>query len=174
MTKTEQVTQDELYKYLLAHDIKLSRLAEMIGLKTPEPLMSCFKHHKDWHGRPRKFNAGHIARLNEALPLLAENLLDCRLKFGSKRVFVSKNGKVYDLDLVEPVKRIGNYLNITAMLVRVCGWSKGKKNNVLSKPNDKMYGWISKDDAVAINQELLSIAGVLSRYELVGHTDTLE
>ena len=52
-----KVTQDTLYEYILAHDVKLTRLAEMIG-RAPEVVMSCFKHHNDWHGRPRRFNKG--------------------------------------------------------------------------------------------------------------------
>jgi len=167
MTQKEQVSQDDLYEFLKEHDVKISRLAEMIGMKKPEPLMSCFKHHNDWHGRPRKLNADHIAALNEALPRLSEELLNCRLKFDPERAETNTWGSTYDKGLVEPIKRIGNYLNITKMLERVAGWHNGKKCAVLSRPNGKMYGCVTKDDTVAINKELLSIAGVLERYELV-------
>lgn len=171
MTEKEKVTQDELYKFLLDHDVKISRLAEMIGLKSPEPLMSCFKHHNDWHGHPRKLNAENIALINNALPRLAEELLNCRLKFDPKRAETNSWGSTYDKGLIEPIKRIGNYLNITKMLKRVAGWSNGKKCAVLSRPNGKMAGCITKEDTVAINNELLSVAGVLSSYEVVINSD---
>lgn len=166
MTQKEKVTQDELYKFLLKHDVKLSRLADMIGV-VPEVVLSCFKHHNDWHGRPRKFNAEHIALLNDALQQLAEKLMDCRLEFGSASVYTNKNGNTYDPALIDPIKRIGKYLNITGMLQRVLGWSPSKKSNVLSRSSGKMAGHISMDDVVAINAELQSIANVLSGYEIV-------
>ena len=58
-----QVTQDTLYEYLLAHDVKLSRLAELIG-KSREVVFSCFKHHKDPRGKPRRFSAENIEAIN--------------------------------------------------------------------------------------------------------------
>ena len=167
MTQKEPITQDDFYKFLTDHDVIISRLAEMIGMKKPEPLMSCFKHHNDWHGRPRKLNADHIAALNEAMPRLAEELLNCRLKFDPERAETNAWGSTYDKGLVEPIKRIGNYLNITKMLERVAGWSASKKCAVLSRHEGSMAGCISKADAVAINQELITIAGVLEKYELV-------
>lgn len=167
MVQKEPIVQDDLYKFLLMHDVKISRLAEMIGMKKPEPLLSCFKHHNDWHGRPRKLNADHIAALNEAMPRLAEYLLNCRLKFDAERAKTNTWGSTYDKGLVEPIKLIGSYLNITKMLKRVAGWNNGKKCAVLSRPNGKMFGCITKADAVAINQELLAVAGVLEKYELV-------
>ena len=171
MDKKEQLTQDELRDYLQKHDVKLTRLAEMMGYKNPEPLMSCFKHHKDWHGRPRKLNAEQIAKLNEAMPRLADELLGCRLEFNPDPDDTNRWGSTYDKKLVEPIKRIGNYLNITKMLARVCGWSKGKKSAVLCSPNGKMNGWISNADVLAINSELKTIAGDLKDYEVVIDTD---
>lgn len=169
MIKTK-VSQDDLYKFLLIHDVKLARLSDMIGCD-PDVVTSCFSHRKDRLGRPRKFNAEHIAKLNEVLPRFAEELLGCRLKFGTPSASVNKNGKAYDPGLVEPIKKIGNYLNITAMLKRVAGWSAGKKSNVLCRTKGSMAGRVTKEDEVAINAELLSIAGVLERYEIVGDED---
>lgn len=161
-----QITQDALYEYLLAHDVKLSRLAEMIGV-VPEVVLSCFKHHCDWHGHPRKFNVGHIAAINEALPRLADELRGRLLQFGSDHTYTNKWGSTYDPALVEPLKELGKYLNLAGLLTRLLGWSSGKKGAVLSRPNGKMYGCISQKDVTIINTEVLSIAGVLASYELV-------
>lgn len=161
-----KVSQDTLYQYLLAHDVKLTRLAELIG-RAPEVVMSCFKHHKDWHGRPRKFNAEHIALINQALPQLANELRARLMKFGSDQMFTNKWGNTYDPALMEPIKDLGKYLNITGLLTRVCGWTHGKKSAVLSRTVSKIYGNISEQDMIAINNELLAVAGVLGSYEVV-------
>ena len=161
-----QVTQDALYEYLLAHDVKLSRLAEMIGV-VPEVVLSCFKHHHDWHGRPRKFNAQHISAINEALPRLAEEMKACLLEFGSEYTYTNRFGSTYDPALVEPLKDLGHYLNLTGLLTRVLGWSASKKNAVMSRPGGRMYGYISQNDTTAINTEVLSISGVLSSYKVI-------
>lgn len=160
-----QVTQDTLYEYLLAHDVILSRLAELIG-KAPEVVMSCFKHHKDWHGRPRKFNAEHIAAINKALPVIASELQARLLTFGSERTYTNNRGKTYDPALVDQLNGLGKYLNITALVTRLLGWSKGKKSAVFCQPSSKAYGNISEADMIIINNEILSIVGVLSSYEV--------
>ena len=166
----EQVTQDTLYEYLQAHDVKMSRLADLIGV-VPEVVLSCFKHHKDWHGHPRKFNAGHIEAINKALPMIASELQARLLQFGSDRTYTNKWGSTYDPALVEPLKELGKYLNLAGLLTRLLGWSSGKKGAVLSRPNGKMYGCISQKDATIINTEILSIVGVLNNYELIKDSD---
>lgn len=170
MEQKIQVSQDTLYEYLLAHDVKLSRLAELIGV-VPEVVLSCFKHHCDWHGRPRKFNAGHIESINRSLPVIASELKSRMLAFGSDRTYTNKWGSTYDPALVEPLKEIGKYLNLAGLLTRLLGWSSGKKGAVLSRPNGKMYGCISQKDATIINTEILSIVGVLSSYEVIKDSD---
>ena len=160
-----KVTQDTLYEYIQAHDVKLSRLAELMD-RVPEVVISCFNHNKNQHGNPRSFNAEHADLINQALPRLAHELRKCVLKFGSPQVHTSKKGHTYDPALVEPIKDLGVYLNITAMLQRVLGWSAAKKSSILSRPTGKLYGNISNVDAVAINTEILSIAAVLDSYEL--------
>ena len=166
----DQVTQDALYEYLLAHDVKLSRLAELMDID-PDVVFSCFKHHKDWHGRPRKFNAEHIAAINEALPVIASELQARKLKFGSDRTYTNRWGSTYDPALVWPLKELGNYLNLSGMLPRLLGWSNGKIRAVLSRPNGKMFGCITQKDVTAINTEILSIIGVLTNYEVIKDID---
>lgn len=168
-----KVSQDTLYEYMLAHDIKLSRLAELIG-RAPEVVMSCFKHHKDWHGRPRKFNAEHIALINEALPVIAGELQARLLTFGSAQAYTNKWGNTYDPALIDQLNDLGKYLNITALVMRLLGWTKGKKSAVFCQPSSKAYGTISEADMIAINNEILSIIGVLTSYEVIINSDKEE
>lgn len=161
-----KVSQDTLYEYMTAHDVKMTRLAELIG-RTPEVVFSCFKHHKNYHGNPRSFNAEHIALINKALPQVASELRRRLLKFGSSEAYTNSRGVKYDPALVAPMKELGEYLNITGVLTRVCGWTKGKKSAVLTSPASKLYGCISEQDVIAINNEVLSVAAVLGSYEVV-------
>lgn len=160
-----KVNQDTLYQYMTDHDVKLVRLAELIG-KSADVVTACFKHQKDMNGNPRSFSSRNIALINKALPQLAAELRSCILSFGSEHSYVSSRGVAYDPGLVEPVKRIGNYLNITAVVERLLGWTKSKKAAVLVF-SKKAYGHIAKEDADRINAELLSIAAVLESYEVV-------
>lgn len=169
MNKTK-VTQDTLYEYLLAHDVILARLAELSHIDQ-NVVLSCFKHHNNWHGNPRRFNAEHISAINQALPLLADELRSRLLIFGSTQTFTNRRGKTYDPALVEPMKELGKYLNVMSMTKRLLGWSMLKKNNVLSNTASNMYGNISQADTVTINAEILSVAGVLDCYEVVADGD---
>lgn len=167
-----KVTQDTLYEYMLAHDIKITRLAELMN-RGIDVVTSCFKHNRNWHGHPRRFNAEHIELINKALPILADELRNRMLTFGSSQIHSSKKGYTYDPALIEPLKDLGQYLNITGMLRRVLGWSAAKKNSILSRSTGRLYGNITKQDAERINTEILSIAAVLSSYELVVDGDKL-
>ncbi len=167
-----EVSQDTLYQYMLTHGIILSRLAELIG-KSPEMVMSCFKHHKDGRGKSRYFSHANIVAINKALPMIADELRARLLTFGSKQTYTNQRGATYDPALVGPIKEIGKYLNITALVKRLLGWSKGKKSAVLVQASGKAYGCVSEADVVAINYELLAVAGVLSSYEVVADGDVL-
>lgn len=161
-----KVTQDELYQYLLAHGIKMTPLAALID-RAPEVVMSCFKHHNDRHGRPRRFNAGHVELINQALPKIAEDLRSMLITFGSPLTYRNQRGNEYDPACVGQIKMLSKYMTITDLVARVLGWSKGKKSAVLEQPSNNGYGTVSRADVNNINNELLSIAGVLSNYELV-------
>jgi hypothetical protein len=164
--KEKKVTQDVLRSYINAHGLKMTRLAKLMGV-SDDIVTSNFKHHKDIHGKPRSFNAQHLALLNEALPQLAKELRGCLLTFGTKEVKENKRHKWYDPGLLEPLKKIGEYMNLTAMLYRVCGWSNDKKMAVFNSANKKMHGRIYEKDVIAINEEILAIAGVLEGYEII-------
>jgi len=161
-----RVSQDTLYEYILAHDIKMSRLAELVG-KSSDVVFSCFKHCKDARGKPRYFTAENIASINQALPVMAGELQQCLLIFGSRQTYKNRWGNVYDPALILQMKKLGRYLNITGLTGRVLGWKKTKKSAVLSQTTSISYGCISEADTIAINNEILSIVGVLSSYEVV-------
>ena len=161
-----KVTQDVLYQYLNEHDVKLSRFAEVIGI-SPGMVMSSFKHHKDRYGKPRSFSTKNISLLNDALPVIAGELRTRQLVFGSDQVYTNRLHSTYDPALIKQIKELGKYINITSLTGRLLGWSKNKKSAVLVQSCSKAYGCISKDDVVAINNEILAVAGVLSSYEVV-------
>lgn len=161
-----KISQDTLYQYITEHNIKLVRLAELTGLSEAN-INSCFKHHKDKQGNPRYFTRCNLSKLNAALEQVADELRGCLLTFGSDQTFTNNRGKTYDPALVEPVKKVGNMLNLTALVSRVLGWNQNKKENTLVSPSSKNYGNITRDDADRINAELLAVAGVLSSYEVV-------
>ena len=161
-----QISQDTLYEYMLAHDVKIVRLAEMIG-KNPEVVTSCFSHRKDVRGIPRSFNARNIEKINGSLPMLAAEMRSCLLTFGSPQTYTNKHGRTYDPGLVEPIKNLGRYLNVTGVVNRLLGWDKFKKASVMSNKASIVYGNISQTDVITINNEILSIAGVLDNYQVV-------
>ena len=161
-----KISQDTLYQYLLEHGVKMIRLTELMEM-SGSTITSCFKHQPLNNGTPRSFTRKAIVKLNAALPQIAENLRNSILVFGSDQVFTNQRGKTYDPALIEPLKKIGEYMNLTALVQRVLGWNQDKKENTLVTPSSNNYGCISKQDADRINAELLSVAGVLSSYEVV-------
>lgn len=161
-----KISQDALYQYITEHGIKLVRLAELTGL-TNTSINSCFKHDLNRDGTPRIFTRKVTDKINDALPRIADMLRESTLHFGSSQVFTNKHGRTYDPALVEPMKKIGNILNLTALVERVLGWNKRKKANIIVDNNSKVYGNITEEDVNRINAELLAVAGVLSSYEMV-------
>ena len=105
--------------------------------------------------------------MNEALEQIADTLRGLVLQFGSDQTYTNQRGATYDPALVEPLKKIGEWMNLTALVERVLGWNQRKKENVLVTRSSKAYGTVSQADATAINNELLAVAGVLGSYEVV-------
>lgn len=171
-TKME-MTQDELYEYLTAHDVKLVRLAELMG-KTLAVVSSCFLHHKNVHGYARRFSVENVQKLNEALPVIARELRGCVMRFGKKPVCVVKQGRTYYPGMVEPMKRVGEYMNLVPLTERLMGWNERKKANVLASDKNKAYGNIMRGDVVAVNKELLEVAGVLDGTEVVADDEAYD
>ncbi|MDD6017078.1 MAG: hypothetical protein PUC18_12540 [Prevotellaceae bacterium] len=159
------ISQDALYEYMKDHGVKIVRLAELSRLsKTTFNL--CFKHVPHSNGTPRSFSANAVEAINQALPQIAAGLRSCILAFGSEQTFVNQLGMCYDPALVEPIKKVGYWMNLTVMTRKVLGWSYDKKEARLTSPSSYSYGNITKKDVNRINAELLSVAGMLDGVEV--------
>ena len=165
-TAKVKMTQDALYKYLTDHDVKISRIAELVGL-APHCVISYFRHNNNSNGNPRYFSTENIHKLNEALPKLAMQLRYSLITFGSDKMYTNRHGRVYDPGMIEPLNELGELMNLTGLTGRLLGWSKFKKMSVFSSPTNKAYGNISESDIMAINTEIVSVAGVLENVEIV-------
>lgn len=154
------MSQDALYKYLIEHDVKISRIAEAMGM-TPQTAISCFRHNKNRHGSPRYFTVENIAKLNNALSIIANELRNSLVTFGSDKIYTNKHGRTYDPGMIEPLNHLGKILNLIGLTGRILGWNKNKKESIFSVPSSKNYGNISESDVTAINAEVLAVAGVL-------------
>lgn len=164
--KKIKISQDALYKFLLEHDVKVSRLAELMDMR-PQSVISCFRHIKNSHGNPRCFNVENIGKLNNALCLIAEELRNNIIMFGSDKLYTNKHGRTYDPGMIESFNKLGRLVNITKMTGRLLGWKKYKKDSIFSAPSSKNYGNISETDVMKINTEVMSVAGMLERMEVV-------
>ena len=171
--KALKMSQDSLYIFLIEHGVKISRIADEIGM-TPSAVVSCFIHRPSRHGKPRNFTADKIAKLNEALRAYSNVLRSCILKFGTNQKYTNQHGRTYDPGMIEPLNQLGEYLNMTAVAERVLGWSKSKKLNVFSNPSSKNYGNISEEDINKINIEILTIVGAFDNVEIVPDNDAYE
>lgn len=160
-----KMSQDALYKYLNDHDVKLTRIAELMG-KSHSVVVSDFLHHKSSKGKPRCFSIENIKLLNEALHKLSDELIARLVVFGSEQMYTNKHGRTYDPGMIEPLNRLGELVNMTGIFGRILGWKKRKKFNVFASKASKNYGNISEQDVMMINSEVLSIAGVLSSIEV--------
>lgn len=167
------MSQDALYKYLTDHDIYLQPIATLMG-KNVAVLLSDFRHHKNNKGNLRYFSVENIGKLNAALPQLAEQLRSCAMTFGTDQTYTNQHGRTYDPGMIEPMKRIGKYMNLTTLVNRVLGWNKGKKMRVITDTTSKAYGNISEQDVAAVNAEVLAVAGVLDNIEVMPDVNAFE
>lgn len=162
-----KVTQDFLYQYLLEHNFTISMLANKMGVSNAI-LSRSFRHMPNRLGKTMYLSAANIARLNVVLEQVADELRGCVLNFGSPQTYTNLHGRTYDPALVDVFKDgAGKYFNLTGLTERVLGWNVNRKRMTLSIEKSPIYGNISKQDADRINAELLSVAGVLSSYEVV-------
>ena len=161
-----KMSQDQLYKYLMDHDVKLSRLAEQMGLSLTA-VSAYFRHLPNMHGNPRTFSVDNIKKLNDAIRSFSQELRACLLHFGTDKMYTNKHGRTYDPGMIDAINRLGKYINTTALICRLLGWNKSKKKNVFCAPTNKNYGNISQDDVDVLNVEILSVAGFLSNVEVV-------
>lgn len=166
MIQKIQISSDTLYQFLKEHGVKETRIADIMGFSTTS-LNDCFAHRAMPNGKPRTFTSKTIKKLNYAIEQMAESLRSSVLTFGSEQTYTNQWGNTYDPALLEPMKELGKLVNLTALVERVLGWNKFKKQAVFVAKNSISYGCISQDDVNRINAELLAIAGVLSSYEVV-------
>lgn len=161
-----QVSSDVLYQYLQEHNFIISLLSKRMGVSNGI-VCNSFQHVLNRLGKPMKFSAANLEKLNAALQQLADELKQITIAFGSDQVFTNSWGNTYDPATREAVLNVGNYFKITPFLMRVLGWKKGKRDMILVSRNSPVFGQVSRDDVNRINMELLSVAGVLSSYEVV-------
>ena len=161
-----KMSQDQLYKYLMDHDVIILRLSELMGLSKTSVNYN-FRHTRNDQGYPRYFTVDGIKKLNDALPVFAHELRACLLHFGTDKMYTNKHGRTYDPGMIEPINNLGKYLNITSLICSMLGWSKSKKKNVFGAPTVKNYGNISEDDVNALNVEIMSVPGFLDHVEVV-------
>lgn len=165
MGKKVQISQDALYEYLKEHGVKIVRLAELTGLSTTT-FNLCFKHAPYPNGTLRAFSAKAVEAINKALPKMAIGIADCVMTFGSEQTYVNQLGMCYDPALIERIKNVGNWINLTVMARKALGWSFYMKEAKLNTPSSASYGNITQEDVNRINAELLSVAGMLYGVEL--------
>lgn len=161
-----QVTSDTLYQYLLEHNFTISLLSKYMGVSNGI-VCNSFQHVPNRLGKPMKFSAANLEKLNAVLPQIADDLRRATITFGSDQTFTNSWGKTYDPAAREAVLAVGNYFKITPLLLRILGWKKGKRDMILVSTKSPVYGQVSQEDVNRINAELLSVAGVLSSYEVV-------
>lgn len=150
------MNQDELRDFLNAHNMTKKRLGELIG--QPDTVLSSAFNHFVVNGKPLYFSAERLARINEALPVMADEITARLMHF-------SGDGR-FDKACAEQLRAVGDYFNLTKFTKRLLGWSKSKKDAVLS-PVHPGYGHVKKTDVTAINTELLAVAGVLREMKIV-------
>ena len=167
-----KVSQDILYNYLMEHSFIIANLSRLMGVS--EAIVNhCFRHVNDRHGKPLKFTAQNVERLNVALEQVADEIRRCVLTFGSEQSFTNQRGATYDPALIDSIKNgVARYFKLKGLTERVLGWNKAKCDITLAVKSSPMYGHITREDMERINAELLSVAGVLSNYEVVINMDT--
>lgn len=161
-----QVSSDTLYQYLQEHNFTISLLSKRMGVSNGI-VCNSFLHVLNRLGKPMKFSAANLERLNAALPQIADELRTAVIRFGSDKTFTNSWGHTYDPATREAVLAVGNYFKLTPFLLRLLGWKKGRRDMILVSRKSPVFGQISQDDVNRINAELLSVAGVLSSYEVI-------
>ena len=161
-----EIEAHDFYKYLNEKDFIVSVLADRMGVSNGN-LTGCFRHKPNRLGKPLHLSAQKLEKLNEVLPQIADELRQATITFGSDQIFTNSWGNTYDPATREAVLNVGNYFKTTPFLERVLGWKKGKRDMILVSRNSPVFGQVSKEDVDRINVELLSIAGVLSSWEVV-------
>lgn len=167
MKQKIKVSPDKLYSFMQEHNMMAYMLSHYMGVGE-STVRACFRHEPRRNGKPLQFTEANIQKLNDALPQLATELRACLLSFGSERTFTNRCGKTYDPAVIEQVKNgMARFFNMRALTERLLGWNKQKCGARLASVGHQTYGHISREDADRLNDELMSVAGVLDCYEVV-------
>lgn len=160
-----KLTQDELYQFFLDHNLTVKRLGELIGL-SDSAMSSAFKHHKV-NGKPHYFPLAKLQFINDALSVLSGEIADRLVSFNPENNRARHSVRVFDRACVEQFRRVGEYFNLTALVGRILGWNKAKKQNIICIPASKVYGHITQEDVNRINAELRLVAAAIANFKLV-------
>jgi len=167
MEEKKQISQDELYQFMLTHNLIITRLGEMVGLGIAS-MSSCFKHMLA-NGEPRWFTRKTVERINQALPQMAYEIERKRLVFNTSGNADSKRSQIFDPGCVEQLKDLGTYFKVDAMCQRVLGWKKVSSRKILFAPSSSMYGHITPANVSSINEEIMFVSFWLQRHEVVAN-----
>ena len=163
MTKTK-MNQDQLYQYLLTHNLTVKRLGELIG-QSDVQMSNAFKHNIV-NGKPHRFPDFVVDRINEALPRMADEITDRLMRFHPENNISKMPGRCYDPSCLDQLRRVGKYFNVKGLTARILGWSRSKENAIFCSSHSN-YGHVTEADVTAINTELLAVAGVLRNIEII-------
>jgi hypothetical protein len=160
-----KVTQDFLYEYLTQHNVNLNRLNELMGIGNGT-LVDCFRHQPDRHGKAKRFSAANIQKLNDALPLLADQMRRGVVTFGSAQTYTSRRGETYDPATVPQLRALQRWFKLGPFFLRVVGWTQSRTSSSLCSPTAKAFGTITADQVARINAEVLAVSGMLGGIEV--------
>lgn len=160
-----EVTQDELKTFFDKHCFILSAIADKMGV-TDGIVGNCFSRTLNRHGKPLSFSKKNIELMNMALQQISEELSMSKLKCsddGSTRRFIND-----DPSIIESLRKISQYIKLRGMTYNVLGWGSRKceSNIKLKGPNPHVH--LKKEEIELINNEILTVAGSLAKWELVG------
>ena len=161
-----QISADYLFKFWKEHHFTIAVLADRMGASESN-VRGCLKHSPNRLGRPMKFSAYNLRRLNAALEQIASELRGCIITFGSDKTHTNQLGNTYDPSTVDAINHLGTYFKIKGFMASVLGWNEAKRFSVLSVKSSRVYGNVTREDIDRINTELSSLAGVLMDMEVV-------
>lgn len=167
-----KISQDFLYQYLQEHGMNISLLGKYMGV-SEGILRGSFNHSLNRHGKPMKFSDANIKRLNAAIAQVAAELPQMIVQFGSEQTFTNKRGTAYDPAAAVAIKKLKPYFKINQLTSRVLGWNQVKTRFTFSAPSSNIFEQITAGDVQRINAEILSVAGVLSNFEVVSDEKTV-
>lgn len=167
-TEKTKVSQDFVYEYLQKRGLKMSVIAEEMGVSV-NLVTCCFKHTADTKGQPRSFTSRALPKLNAALGRIAERVDALRMPFGTdeSRTETSTWKRTYDKALLDQLEPVGEMFKMNVLLAHILGWKESRTKNTLSHKTSGAYGHITQQDCDRINVGLSEIAGTLERWEVV-------